>query len=187
MGFIEIFFIGVGLAMDAFAVSVCKGLSVKDIDLKKSCTIALYFGSFQAIMPYMGYIFGSTFQGLITKYDHWIAFMLLTVIGIKMIRDAIINQNYDEKNDDISIKTMLILAIATSIDALAVGITFSFFKINIIMAISIIGIVTFILSYIGVKVGTRFGDKFERKSEIFGGIILILIGIKIVIEHLEII
>ena len=187
MGLLEVIFIGIGLAIDAFAVSVCKGLSIKSISFKKSCTIAMYFGAFQAIMPTLGFMFGGAFQGLIIDYDHWIAFILLAIIGIKMIKDAIVDQNDDEKNDDISVKTMLILAIATSIDALAVGITFSFFKIDIIKAVAIIGIVTFILSLIGVKIGKRFGDKLERKAEVFGGVILVLIGIKILIEHLGII
>ena len=187
MGLFEIIFIGIGLAMDAFAVSVCKGLSLKKVSLKRSCTIAGYFGAFQAIMPTLGFMFGGAFQGLIINYDHWVAFILLAIIGIKMIKDAIADLNDDEKNDDISVKTMLILAIATSIDALAVGVTFSVFKIDILKAVSIIGIVTFVLSLIGVKIGKRFGDKLERKAEVFGGIILIIIGVKILIEHLGII
>ena len=183
MGLLEIFFIGVGLAMDAFAVSVCKGLSMKKLDWKKAIIIALYFGIFQAGMPVIGYFLGSTFENLVTKVDHWIAFILLAAIGANMIKEAFSNETEDE-NDNVDFKTMIVLAIATSIDALAVGITFAFFEINLLLAISIIGITTFIISLLGVKIGNKFGSKYESKAEIAGGIVLILMGLKILLEHL---
>ena len=183
MGLLEIFFIGVGLAMDAFAVSVCKGLSMKKLDWKKAIIIALYFGIFQAGMPVIGYFLGSTFENLVTKVDHWIAFILLAAIGANMIKEAFSNETEDE-NDNVDFKTMIVLAIATSIDALAVGITFAFFKINLLLAIAIIGITTFVISLLGVKIGNKFGSKYESKAEIAGGIVLILMGLKILLEHL---
>ena len=183
MGIGEIIVIGVGLAMDAFAVSICKGLAMKKMDWKKAVIIALYFGFFQAMMPVLGYFLGTTFRGLVEKIDHWIAFALLLFIGINMIKESFDAED-EKKNDNIDVKTMIILAIATSIDALAVGITFSFFEVNILLAVLIIGIITFALSIIGVKIGNKFGDKFQNKAEFSGGIILILIGTKILIEHL---
>ncbi len=183
MSITEIFFIGIGLAMDAFAVSICKGLSMKKINLKKIFIVGIYFGLFQAIMPLIGYLLGSFFEELVTKVDHWIAFILLLVIGINMIKE-IFSKDEEEYNDSLDIKTMIVLAIATSIDALAVGITFAFLQTNILLCISIIGIVTFIISALGVKIGNKFGDKFEKKAQLAGGIILILIGFKILIEHL---
>lgn len=185
MGIIEILLIGIGLAMDAFAVSVCKGLSMKKMDWKKAIIIAVYFGVFQAIMPTIGYLLGSAFESFITNIDHWIAFILLALIGVNMIKDSFDNEE-EKINDKIDFKSMLILAIATSIDALAVGITFAFFDVNLLLAVSIIGIITFALSILGVKIGNRFGDKFQNKAEFTGGIILILIGLKILLEHLEI-
>lgn len=181
---IGIFLIAVGLAMDAFAVSICKGLSMKKISLKKLLIIALYFGVFQAIMPVIGYFLGESFETFVTSIDHWIALVLLSFIGINMIREAVGKSEEDNKNDDTSFKTMLILAVATSIDALAVGITFAFLETNIIIIASIIGVVTFAISAIGVIVGNKFGDKYEKRAEIFGGVILILMGIKILLEHL---
>ena len=186
MGLFEICFIGLGLAMDAFAVSVCKGLSMKKFYIKKALIIALYFGVFQALMPLIGYFFGITFQDLVVSVDHWIAFFLLGIIGIKMISEAFDSES-DTQNDKIDSKTMLILALATSIDALAVGITLAFLDTNIFYSVFIIGIITFILSIIGVRIGNKFGDKFQNKAEIFGGVILILIGLKILLEHLGII
>lgn len=186
MGILEIFLVGVGLAMDAFAVSICKGLSMKKLDWKKAIIIALYFGIFQAVMPVIGYFLGTTFESLVTQIDHWIAFILLGIIGINMIKEAFSNDS-ENVNDKVDFKTMIILAIATSIDALAIGITFAFFKTNLLLAVIIIGIITFMLSLIGVKIGNKFGNKYEKKAEIFGGVILILIGVKILIEHLEII
>lgn len=176
--------IAVGLAMDAFAVAICKGLAIKEIDIKKSIIIGLYFGIFQAGMPLIGYLLGSSFSSLVDKFDHWIAFILLLFIGINMIKES---KENDTKNSSIDFKTMILLAIATSIDALTVGITFAFFNLNIIFTIIMIGIITFILSIIGVIIGHEFGDKFKNKAEIFGGIILIIIGIKILVEHLGII
>ena len=184
MGLIEIIFIGIGLAMDAFAVSVCKGLSMKKFDLKIGIIIALYFGAFQAIMPLIGYLLGSNFQELVISVDHWIAFFLLGIIGVEMIKDSF-NKDNEDGNDKIDVKTMLILSIATSIDALAVGVTFAFLETNIFPAISIIGVITFLLSFLGVKIGKKFGDKLKVKAQLMGGIILIVIGIKILLEHLN--
>lgn len=186
MGILEIFLIGVGLSMDAFAVSVCKGLSMKKLDWKKAIIIALYFGVFQAVMPVIGYLLGTTFENLVTQIDHWIAFILLGIIGANMIKEAL-GKESENSNDKVDFKTMIVLAIATSIDALAVGITFAFLKTEILSAVTMIGIITFILSLIGVKIGNKFGDKYEKKAEFLGGVILILIGVKILIEHLGII
>lgn len=183
MGILEISLIGVGLAMDAFAVSICKGLSMKKIDIKKTIIIALYFGFFQAIMPLIGHFLGSRFEVVIDKLDHWIAFGLLSITGGNMIYESV-NEEYQDINDSTDFKTMIILAISTSIDALTVGITFSFFYINLFLAISIIGIITFILSLIGVKIGNKFGTKLKNKAEFIGGSVLIIIGLKILIAHL---
>ena len=181
---IGIILIAVGLAMDAFAVSVCKGLSMKKISIKKLLIIAVYFGVFQALMPVIGFFLGESFESLVTSIDHWIALILLSFIGINMLKEAFGKSEEDNKNDDTSFKTMIILAIATSIDALAVGITFAFLEINIFVIATIIGVITFIISAIGVIIGNKFGDKYEKKAEIFGGVILILMGIKILLEHL---
>ena len=186
MGILEIFLIGIGLAMDAFAVSICKGLAIKKLNLKKMIIIALYFSIFQAIMPILGYVLGNSFQNIIYNIDHWIAFALLVGIGLNMIKEGIVKDD-EEKNDNISFKTMIILAIATSIDALAVGITFGFLEVNIILSVICIGIITLILSLIGTKIGNKFGDKLQNKAELLGGFILILIGTKILLEHLGII
>lgn len=183
MELFEIVAIGFGLAMDAFAVSVCKGLSMKKIDWKKGIIIALYFGAFQALMPVLGYFLGNTFSSLVQKIDHWIAFILLAVIGGNMIKESADDEK-ENRNDNVDVKTMALLAIATSIDALAIGITFAFFEVNILLAIGIIGIITFTLSIIGVIIGNKFGDKFQNKAELAGGIILIIIGFKILLEHL---
>ena len=181
----EIIFIAIGLAMDAFAVSICKGLAIKKIKIRNSIIVGTYFGMFQAIMPLIGYMLGNSFRNFVTNIDHWIIFLLLGIIGIKMIVDSF-EENNEKSDSSIELKTMLLLALATSIDALAVGITFSFFKLNIFYVVSIIGIITFLLSAIGVKIGNKFGNKLQNKAEIFGGIILILIGIKILLEHLNI-
>ena len=186
MSLIEIILIGIGLAMDAFAVSICKGLAMKKMSWKNAIIIAGYFGIFQAIMPLIGFLLGTRFAGAIEKVDHWIAFILLTVIGINMIKEAL-KSTEESMNDKIDVKTMLILAIATSIDALAVGITFAFLKVNILISIIIIGTITFIISLIGVKLGNVFEGKLKDKAEILGGIILIGIGLKILLEHLNII
>ena len=185
MGIIELILLSIGLGMDAFAVSICKGISMKKMDWKKACIIGLYFGGFQAIMPVIGYFLGSTFESFITNFDHWVAFILLAIIGGNMIKETF-NTECETISDDVNFKTMIILAIATSIDALAVGITFAFFKVNLILAISLIGIITFVLSVIGTNVGNKFGDKYENKAEFVGGVILILLGLKILLEHLGI-
>lgn len=183
MKLFEIIVIAIGLAMDAFAVSVCKGLSMKKIDWKKAIIIAVYFGIFQALMPVLGYFLGSSFSAFVQKVDHWIAFILLSIIGVNMIKEST-DDEVEKRNDNVDFKTMVVLAIATSIDALAVGVTFAFFEVNILLAISIIGIITFILSIFGVIIGNKFGDKFQNKAELAGGIILIIIGVKILLEHL---
>ena len=185
MGFIELIILSIGLAMDAFAVAICKGLSMSKMNWKKASIIGLYFGGFQALMPLIGYLLGINFQEKITSIDHWIAFILLGIIGINMIKEAI-SKDSEKQNDSIKFKDMLILSVATSIDALAVGITFAFLKVNIVLAISLIGIITFIISVAGVKIGNVFGDKYEKKAEFAGGIILILLGTKILLEHLNI-
>ena len=183
MELFEIIVIAIGLAMDAFAVSVCKGLSMKKIDWKKAIIIAVYFGAFQALMPVLGYFLGSSFSAFVQKVDHWIAFILLSIIGANMVKESTDNE-VEKRNDNVDFKNMVVLAIATSIDALAVGVTFAFFEVNILLAISIIGIITFILSIFGVIIGNKFGDKFQNKAELAGGIILIIIGLKILLEHL---
>ena len=186
MGILEIIIIAIGLAMDAFAVSICKGLSMKKMSWKKGLIIGGYFGFFQALMPLVGYLLGIGFQDKVTGIDHWIAFILLGIIGINMIKEALSKED-DEKNDSVNFKEMIVLAIATSIDALAVGITMAFLEVNIALAITIIGIITFAISVIGVKIGNIFGNKYEKKAELAGGIILILMGIKILLEHLGLI
>lgn len=182
MEILGILLISIGLAMDAFAVSICKGLSIKNLSIKKVLIIGMYFGIFQAVMPVIGFFLGKSFEGLVTSIDHWIAFAFLALIGINMIREVF--KEDENVDDDISFKTMVVLAIATSIDALAVGITFAFLKTNILISILIIGVVTFIISVLGVIIGHKFGDKFEKKAQILGGVILIGMGIKILVEHL---
>lgn len=182
MGLLENIFIAIGLAMDAFAVSVCKGLSMKKMNWKKAIIIAMYFGFFQMIMPIVGFIIGTSFSELLEKIDHWVAFILLDFIGIKMIKEAYCKQ--ETINDNIDVNTMLILALATSVDAMAVGITYAFLEVtNVWVSFALIGAITFVLSLIGVKIGNKFGAKYGNKAEIFGGMILIFIGIKILIEH----
>jgi len=186
MGFIDIFLIAVALSMDAFAVAICKGLSVKKVQAKHVLTVGVYFGGFQALMPLIGFLLGFKFESFITSIDHWIAFVLLAIIGGNMIKEAM-SKEEDEVNDSFSFRTMLPLAVATSIDALAVGISFAFLGVDIIEAAILIGITTFILSGIGVFVGNIFGSKYKSKAELAGGIVLILIGLKILLEHLGII
>ena len=183
MGVLEIFVIGLGLSMDAFAVSVCKGLSMKRMSWKQAVLAGLYFGGFHFLMPLIGYLLGTTMADLIISIDHWIAFILLGLIGYNMIREA---RHGEEEclNDSFDIKTMLLLAVATSIDALAVGITFAFLRVQILTAVCMIGVTTFVLSVAGVKVGHMFGSRFRAKAEYAGGTILILIGLKILLEHL---
>lgn len=185
MNILEIFIIAVGLSMDAFAVSICKGLSVQKLKPKHMLLVGVYFGGFQALMPLLGYLLGKQFEWLITSVDHWIAFGLLVLIGANMIKESF--DKSDEVNDSFSVKSMLILAVATSIDALAVGVTFAFLDVQIVPAIAIIGTTTFVLSVIGIKVGNVFGAKFKSKAEFAGGIVLVLMGIKILLEHLGVI
>ena len=186
MGLVEIILIAVSLAMDAFAVSICKGLSMKKRDWKKAIIIALYFGLFQGGMPLIGYLLGVGFEESIKFIDHWIAFGLLAFIGGNMIKEALSKNEDDEVDDKVDFKTMIVLAIATSIDALAIGVTFAFLNVNIVLAVSLIAAITFVISCIGVKLGNVFGDKYEKKAELAGGIVLILIGLKILLEHLGI-
>lgn len=188
--FIELFLLGIGLAMDAFAVSVCKGLGMRRLNKKQALIIGLYFGGFQALMPLVGWLLGSQFQKYITSIDHWIAFILLGFIGGKMMIEAIREWNEEETVDvmdaPLDHKNMLVLAVATSIDALAVGITFAFLDTPIIEAITIIGITTMVISIIGVVVGNFFGSRYKSKAEFIGGLILVLLGLKILLEHLGI-
>lgn len=185
MNLLELFILAVGLSMDAFAVAISKGLSMKKMSFKNAIIIGLYFGLFQAGMPLIGYFLGTRFQDKITTFDHWVAFFLLGFIGINMIREALSSEDdEDEKNVSLDFKTMSVLAIATSIDALAVGVTFAFFKVSIISAVAFIGIITFTLSILGVKIGNVFGSKYKSKAEFVGGLILIGMGIKILISHL---
>lgn len=187
MGLLELFLIAVGLSMDAFAVSLCKGLSTQVLRPKHYLTIGLWFGGFQALMPTIGYILGSTFESYITAFDHWAVFILLTIIGANMIRESFSDEE-ETADASFGFKTMLLLALATSIDALAVGITFALLPdVNIAAAVSFIGATTFILSAVGLKIGNVFGMKYKKKAEITGGVILILIGIKILLEHLGVI
>ena len=183
MGLIELFLIAVGLSVDAFAVSVCKGLAMPKCTFKKAAIVGLWFGGFQALMPAIGYVLGAQFQEAIASIDHWIAFVLLALIGGNMIHEALDNDE-EEADASLNVKTMFLLAVATSIDALAIGITFAFLKVNIIPAVCFIGIVTFIISFAGVKIGNVFGARYKNKAEIVGGIILILLGLKILLEHL---
>ena len=189
MNLLELFIIAVGLSMDAFAVSICKGLSLQKLYFKNALTVGLYFGIFQGGMPLIGYILGVQFQDKITAFDHWIAFVLIGIIVLKMIKEALEKEPEheiasDEVSDELCFKNMTILAIATSIDALAVGVTFAFLNVDIIPAVSFIGIVTLVLSMVGVKIGNIFGTKYKSKAELAGGIILILMGAKILLEHL---
>lgn len=185
MGFFELLLIAVGLSMDAFAVSVCKGLSVKKASFRHAALVGLYFGGFQALMPLIGFLLGFKFERFIVSVDHWIAFALLAFIGGNMIREAFAGDD-EELNDSFSFKTMLPLAVATSIDALAVGISFAFLGVNIVNAASLIGVTTFLISALGLVVGSVFGAKYKSKAEFAGGAILILIGLKILLEHLGI-
>ena len=183
MGILELFILAVGLSMDAFAVSVCKGLSLGKINIKHMCIAGAWFGVFQALMPLIGYLLGTRFASLVDAYDHWIAFALLLVIGLNMIREGIKGEE-ESVDASMGVKTMFLMAVATSIDALAVGVTFAFLEVQIIPAIIFIGCTTFILSAIGVKVGSMFGYKYKSKAEICGGIILVILGTKILLEGL---
>lgn len=183
MGFWELLLLAVGLSMDAFAVSVCKGLAMKQLTWKSILIPGLWFGGFQGLMPFLGWLLGSRFANYITSIDHWIAFFLLGILGVNMLREA--RSGADEEADaSLGFRTMLAMAVATSIDALAVGITFAFLAVNILWAVSFIALVTFILSGVGVKIGHVFGTRFQAKAEALGGCILILLGVKILLEHL---
>ena len=190
MGIIELFLIGVGLSMDAFAVAICKGLNMRKMNYKQATVIALFFGGFQAFMPFLGWSLGRFFEHYIVSFDHWIAFILLAIIGGNMIKEALSDEEEEIEcgscHDTLDLKELLMLAIATSIDALAVGVTFAFLRVKILPAITLIGITTFIISFAGVNIGHRFGSKYEQKAELAGGIILICIGLKILLEHLGI-
>lgn len=182
MDLLELLLIAVGLSMDAFAVSVCKGLSVQRVRPRHALLAGLYFGGFQFLMPVIGWLLGVRFEALIQSVDHWIAFGLLTIIGLSMIKES--RGKAEELNDDFGVKTMLLLAVATSIDALAVGVTFAFLQVSILPAAGLIGVITFALSALGIWIGSVFGARFKSGAELAGGIILILIGLKILLEHL---
>ena len=189
MGIGELFLLAVGLSMDAFAVSVCKGLAMKKATLKAEATCGLWFGGFQALMPTIGFFLGALFADAIEAFDHWVAFALLAIIGINMLKEALEKKdesgNNPEKDADLSVKTMFLMAVATSIDALAVGISLAMVgSVNIWLAAAFIGICTCLLSALGVKIGNVFGSRYEKKAELAGGVILILLGVKILLEHL---
>lgn len=186
MGLIELLLISVGLAMDAFAVSVGKGITLKCVRPRHALTVGVWFGGFQALMPIIGYLLASSFASYVTSVDHWIAFGLLLIIGLNMIRETIWGDD-EKQNDDFGLRTMLIMAIATSIDAMAVGISMAFLSVNIWTSVAVIGIVTMLLSAVGIYLGSAFGSRLGSKAGIVGGIILISIGIKILVEHLELI
>lgn len=191
MDLITLFTLAVGLSMDAFAVAVCKGLAMKKITVGKAVIVGIWFGGFQALMPALGYFLGIQFKSKITAVDHWIAFILLGLIGFNMIREACSKEEEDcavcsDAEASLGIREMFVLAVATSIDALAVGITFAFLQVNIWAAVSFIGVITFLLSAVGVKVGNVFGVKYKSRAELAGGAILILLGLKILLEHLGI-
>ena len=182
MSLLDLFILAVGLSMDAFAVSICKGLSVQKLQPKHMLIVGLYFGGFQALMPAVGYLLGKQFEQYITAVDHWIAFILLGIIGVSMIFES--RHPAEEQTPDFSVKTMLTMAVATSIDALAVGISFAFLQVDIVPAVLFIGVITFVLSSVGVWAGSAFGEKSRARAELAGGIILILMGTKILLEHL---
>ena len=185
MSLIELILLAVGLSMDAFSVAVCKGLALRSVRPKHMIIVGLWFGGFQALMPMIGYFLGDRFAAR-SRYDHWIILILLSFIGVNMIREALSGEDKDDDAADaaLSFKPMLILAVATSIDALAVGVTFAFLEVNILAAASLIGVITFALSALGVKVGSLFGLRYKAKAEICGGVILVLLGVKILLEHL---
>ena len=185
MGFLELFLLAVGLSMDAFAVSICKGLSMSKAGLKEGAICGAWFGGFQALMPLIGFFLGTLFADAIVSFDHWVAFGLLAIIGINMLKEAFSKDEEENCGCDMRFKTMLVMAIATSIDALAVGISLAMAgDVNIWVAIVLIGVTTFSLSALGVKIGNVFGSRFEQKAQIAGGVILILLGLKILLEHL---
>ena len=189
MDIISLLAISVALSMDAFSVSICKGLATKQFSFKTALLCGLWFGGFQALMPLIGYFLGAQFEHLITAFDHWIAFGLLLLIGVNMIREALSDDDEEEESSscDCGFKTMLMMAIATSIDALAVGVSFAFLKVNIWFSVMIIGITTFLFSFVGVRIGNIFGSRYSKIAEITGGVILIILGVKILLEHMSII
>lgn len=199
MGFVELFLIAVGLSMDAFAVAICKGLAMRRLNMAQAALIALFFGVFQALMPVIGWALGSQFAQLVEPIDHWIAFVLLVFIGAKMIWDAFHEDDNDVSPDrldgvsggddaafdvPLDIRELVMLAIATSIDALAVGVSFAFLQVDIVPAASFIGVITFVLSFAGVAIGHQFGSRWEKPSTVVGGVVLILIGLKTLLDHL---
>ncbi len=185
MGFGELFFLAVGLSMDAFAVSICKGLSMKKADLRAQAICGAWFGGFQGLMPLIGFLLGTLFADAIRAFDHWVAFLLLVIIGFNMLKEAFSKDCCEDTSADLSVKTMFIMAVATSIDALAVGISLAMAgDVNIVTAVLLIGVTTFLLSAVGVKIGNIFGSRFEKKAQLLGGAILIILGAKILIEHL---
>ena len=185
MSLIELVLVAVGLSMDAFSVAICKGLALRSVKPRHMLLVGLWFGGFQALMPLIGYLVGGRFAAQIARYDHWIILILLCLIGGNMIREAITGPDKPEETDAaLSFLPMLLLALATSIDALAVGITFAFLEVRILPAVALIGAVTFLLSAAGVKIGSLFGLRYQAKAEICGGVILILLGVKILLEHL---
>ena len=183
MSYIELFILAVGLSMDAFAVSICKGLSVNRRRPRHALIAGAYFGGFQALMPLIGWLLGRQFESLIKSVDHWVAFALLALIGANMIREAVKNEE-ENLNDSFSPRTMFPLAVATSIDALAVGVTFAFLDVAVVPAVSFIGVTTFLFSAAGLKIGRLFGAKYKSRAELAGGIVLVCIGLKILIEHI---
>lgn len=185
MDILTLFILAVGLSMDAFAVAVCKGLAMGKMTWRKAAVVGLWFGGFQALMPAVGYMLGEQFKDKITFIDHWIAFFLLGLIGVNMIREAY-SKEEEEADGSLGVKEMFVLAVATSIDALAVGVTFAFLSVNLFSAVAFIGTVTFALSVMGVKVGNVFGVKYKAKAELAGGVILIFLGMKILLEHMGI-
>lgn len=185
MSLLTLFVTAVGLSMDAFAVAICKGLAMKKLSWKNTLIIGLWFGGFQALMPTVGYLLGTRFEHYVTSIDHWIAFVLLALIGANMIREAL-SKEEENASDAVDVKTMFLLAVATSIDALAVGVTYAFLQVRIVPAVSFIGLTTFVLSIVGVKIGNVFGLRYKAKAEIAGGVILLLMGTKILLEHLGI-
>lgn len=192
MGIIELLLLAIGLSMDAFAVSVCKGLAIKKVDFKSACICGVWFGGFQALMPFIGYLLGANFERYINAIAPWIAFVLLVLIGANMIREALADGEDEVCNAGLDVKTMFLMAVATSIDALAVGITFACVPVDIfavsqlvntVFGVLIIGVSTFLISCFGVKIGNVFGVKYKTKAEVVGGIILVCIGVKILLEH----
>lgn len=182
MGIAELVIIAVGLSMDAFAVSIGKGLSLKQIKLRHVLSVGLWFGGFQALMPLIGYLLGATFTAVVSDFDHWIAFFLLGIIGFNMIRDSF-SKEEEKHDDDFSFRTMLMLAVATSIDALAVGVSFAFLSVDLWISVALIGLITFAFSAVGLKIGNIFGNKYKSKAEFTGGVVLVLMGVKILVEQ----